>query len=170
MNGHCSPALDHGPSPTTRTSPQHPASTTRQQQQTTRAPTQCPFHAGCVSEEEKFLYRSKNSRTLRRCLHPSPTHPILRSWTLAPKTAQEPHGHFLLHDSGHHRPPPSTPSSESLTFNPRRSSLITRRPSGPGPSNPRGLHPPPANNAHPSSHSLRLRSSEMSCIEIGTCE
>ena len=74
MNGHCSPALDHGPSPTTRTSPQHPASTTRQQQQTTRAPTQCPFHAGCASEEKRLLYRSKNSRTLRRCLPPSPSH------------------------------------------------------------------------------------------------
>ncbi|KAM0690077.1 hypothetical protein Q7P36_008844 [Cladosporium allicinum] len=121
--GHGLPALDHHPRPTTWPRQRHSASTPRQQQQTTR-PTQCPFHAGCASEEKKFLYRSKNSRTLRRCLHPSPTQPILRSWTLAPKTAQEPHGHFLLHDSGHHRPPPSTSSSESWTFSPRRSSLI----------------------------------------------
>ena len=96
MNGHCSPALDHGPSPTTRTSPQHPASTTRQQQQTTRAPTQCPFHAGCVSEEKDSC---TVQRTVGHCedaclLHP-PTS-ILRSLVLdtgaqdRPRTAWSP--------------------------------------------------------------------------------
>jgi hypothetical protein len=164
MIGHCLPALNHGPSPTTWPRQQHPASSTRKQQQTTRAPTQCPFHAGWASEERRFLYRSRTVGHYEDAcfLHMPPQSSGPWSWTLAPKTAQEPHGHFLLHDSDRHRPPSSTPSSESWTLSPRRQNLIARRPTSPGPSDPRQLEPPPANNAQPTSPSLRLRSSEIS--------
>jgi hypothetical protein len=59
------------------------------QGQTTTTPRQCPFHAGCDSEEKRFLYRSEDSRTLRGCLPPTAFILSYQALDLKSKTKQQ---------------------------------------------------------------------------------
>jgi hypothetical protein len=97
------------------------------QGQISTAPRQCPFDAGCDSEEKRFLYRSKNSRTLRSCLPPKASILLCRILDIKSKTRQKPPEIFLRRHHHRHLLPP--PVSKSWAQRPRHPDQTTHHPS-----------------------------------------